>query len=77
VLRARFRRGRQPAACPFLSGLERGPDNTYDFNCGIGGGEAVLTHLGKKRGLAAQMAVEKFREPDYEPAPVVINAGSY
>ena len=34
-------------------------------------------HLGKKRGLAAQMAVEKFCEPDYEPTPVVINAGSY
>ena len=33
--------------------------------------------LGKKRGLAAQMAVEKFREPDYEPVPVVINGGSY
>jgi hypothetical protein len=29
------------------------------------------------RGLAAQMAIEKFREPDYVPAPAVINAGSY
>jgi hypothetical protein len=27
-------------------------------------------------GPAPQMAVEKFRERDYEPAPAVINAGS-
>jgi hypothetical protein len=33
--------------------------------------------FGKTHGQALHMTVEKFREPDYEPAPVLINAGSY
>ena len=77
ALRSHFCRGRQSEASPFLSDLERSPNNTHDSDRGVGGCEAILTLLEKRTAKRCKMTVEKLREHDYEAASALINAGSY